>query len=170
MIKLTEEEERALLQQSRTARKLGDLVACQRAIEELIRRGNWQGQLTTQAAKWVQEGADLEEFVQAGYVGLLEAIDRWSPKKQGWRTYAYFWVRKRMAELSRLQGAIVIEREHEVRLVNLVARVTKEIARTGKSVSVRRVQKAAGLTRAKAAAGLQGRRPKGWVRLTEGGE
>lgn len=164
---MTQQEERELLLLARRARRLGDRVAAQRAVERIYVAGNWQGRLTKEARKWVQEGVELEEFISAGQVGLLEAIERWSPKHPSWWTYAYFWIRKRMAELSRIQGAIVIEREHEVRLVNLVAKVTSKMERTGKNVTVKAVQRATGLTKERAERGMEGRRPRGWASLPE---
>ncbi len=139
--------------------------ARQHLIEELIRAGNWEGQIRSLASRWRQDGDGvlLKELMQAGRLGLLEAVSRWRPhRRRGWPTYAWFWVRKSLERLCRAQGPIVGESEHEIRLVRLVAREVRRGAQDEQEIARR-----TGLSLQQVRRGLQGRRPRGWAELTD---
>lgn len=84
-------------------------------LAKLVSEGRWERRLATLAHGWRCSTVAHQELVQAGYVGLLEAVRRFDPSRIGWATYATLWCRKEMERLARRQGHIVIETEYERR-------------------------------------------------------
>jgi RNA polymerase sigma factor (sigma-70 family) len=55
--------------------------------------------IETQARKYVKYGISLEDLVQEGYIGLLEAAARFDPAQNAsFETYAAFWIRKHLLQ------------------------------------------------------------------------
>ena len=51
------------------------------------------------ASKYKKEGVPFEDLIQEGFLGLLEAKERFDPsKKVKFSTYAFYWIRKKILE------------------------------------------------------------------------
>ena len=116
----------------------------------------WAGRVRALASAWTGPGLDLDDLCQAGTVGLLRAardadLDR---TDQEWTAYAYSHARKELERLSRAQGRIVVESEHERRLAG---RVGKALARDP-DLSDQDLSEITGLTAGQCARARRGRR------------
>ena len=87
-------------------------------VTELIRVGEWENQAKAFAWRWRSGGIAKEDITHAAIEGLLEAVKRFDSGKlidgKGWISYAHLWMRLRVMELARKQGAIVAESAGEI--------------------------------------------------------
>lgn len=116
---LSAEEELALARRSRA----GDVTARSRLVERNV------GLVVGAAASWRRSGVAFEDLVQDGFVGLLEAVERFDPDK-GYRlsTYAVYWIRRRIRAGAR--GALPIRvPENAASQAGEVARAREELRR-----------------------------------------
>lgn len=89
----------------------------QRLQADLLRVGEWTPRIRALARRWQCPEITLEEFVQAGLQGVLEAAQRYDGRPTGWPTYATSWARRRIQELARAQqGPVVAETQWERRI------------------------------------------------------
>ena len=94
----------------------------QRLIGELLTVGQWVAQIRGVVAQFGCARAE-EDLAQAGLQGLLEAVSRYDAglalselgHGEGWVSYAYSWIRRRIGEQAARSGAIVRETQWEQR-------------------------------------------------------
>jgi len=70
------------------------------------------------ASRYKKEGASFEDLVQEGFLGLLEAKERFDPsKKVKFSTYAFYWIKKKILEAiqkERIQSLDSVELNEEI--------------------------------------------------------
>jgi len=143
----------------------------QRLNGELIRVGEWEPQIKALAERWHQDGVLLDEFCQAGLMGLLEAASRFDEGElidgKGWPTYAMRWIRRRIGELARRQGCIVAETEYEIKAAKTVAKAVRAGASSPEQIREHaKVKSKTKLTDEAIAHAMTGRRPPSWRSLS----
>lgn len=84
----------------------------------------WEGRIRALAKAWTCSGLDLDDLCQAGALGLLRAAQTADPTRSDPEITAFLYshVRKELERLSRRQGRIVVESEHERRQAGRVGR------------------------------------------------
>jgi RNA polymerase sigma factor (sigma-70 family) len=100
------------------------------------------------ARRYQREGFPLEDLVQEGTVGLIQAVDRFD-YRQGVRlsTYALWWIRQAILRALEEQGALIRLPGHvQTRLRQLQKTQQSLRARLGRSPSREEWARAAGLT------------------------
>lgn len=99
----------------------------QALLQELVRVGEWMPQVKREARRWSSASLPMEDLVQAGLMGLLEAAQRFDPQRPagppedprpgwGWVNYAYAWVRLRISEAGRQGESIVAVKAGALRM------------------------------------------------------
>jgi len=70
------------------------------------------------ASKYKKEGVPFEDLIQEGFLGLLEAKERFDPsKKVKFSTYAFYWIKKKILEAiqkEKIQSLNSIELNEEI--------------------------------------------------------
>lgn len=118
------DRERRLFAELADARSIGDDVAVARIREELI--VTHLG-LVRHVARRIHGGASPDDLMQAGTIGLIEAVDRFDPDRgTEFATFAVRWIQGPIRELIRAQSwPVAVPR----RLKDLHAAVHGELAR-----------------------------------------
>ncbi|MCD6228129.1 MAG: sigma-70 family RNA polymerase sigma factor, partial [Candidatus Omnitrophica bacterium] len=70
------------------------------------------------ASRYKKEGVSFEDLVQEGFLGILEAKERFDPsKKVKFSTYAFYWIKKKILEAIRkekIQSLDFVELNEEI--------------------------------------------------------
>jgi len=125
---------------------------------------HWDRRIAALAKRWQQDDLPLDELIQAGRLGLLEALARFDRRRggKGWHAYAYQWIGKALERTVRAAGPIVLETEHEIRLYRKVSKHLRAGLTDPQEIAQR-----TGLTPAQVKGALSGRRPRGWGEVEE---
>lgn len=96
---LITDEVRGLVERIRN----GDLKAREKLIESNLRLVHWVARKYTMIAR--EKGIDMNDLIQDGRVGLIEAIETFDPDKGSFATYAVWFIKKEI--LSALSEGLI---------------------------------------------------------------
>jgi len=95
---------------------------------------------------------DIEELVEEGKTGLLEASLRYrSEKKASFSTYAWFWIIKKIQKYVSNNIGLISMPEKEKRLFISIKKLIEEEAKKGKTADMAQISKAFGINYSEAA-------------------
>lgn len=120
--KLSAEETANLIQKAKT----GDMTARERVcnahcyiVYYCVKKGNY-----------TQNNSDMTDFLQEGTIGLLKAIDYFSPKNgASFSTYASYWVTKYLWDYCR-RNQFIIKPDKKFRLLSKMSQLERTYATT----------------------------------------